>query len=1208
MRAPPTLAASSTLRQVLWWSAPAVAVVAATWWTLRLAPAALLLLVLAWSGVWPHAWRRQRPVLLATTVLLAVATLAAGVSRWVDARGSATDLAFDAERAMDQALVTMTGALREDAARSVSEGRAVMTALAAIPADAGVVVYEDAVATSWVGNQFVETEPLWEREGLAFGPFHTVAYAVAVRGSRRVVATVVVDAAPPADRYARTLAAAVAAEARASIRVLPASNGGASGRPVTVGAGRALVHATPPDPTAMQTARDERTRVLGLVLVALALLTAFIAYWRGDAPRWSRVGVLALGVAVLGIVPLSAASNASRLFDAATFFSALGGPFTASIAALTLSSTLALLAVLAARRARVVPVARRQRRVALTVALLFAAAAPYVLRDLARGVTMPPGGADPSLWLAWETGLFLAAMTLLTSGVLLGQQSIPRGRGLPLWVAPLIAMVAALLAPGQLVGDARWPEWYALLWTAAVAALVFARRSRAVLFPSALVAACGAVVLTWGATVRERVEMAAADIVGLGAVDEGSVALLSRFATDLVSAPPPRDRGALLRSYARAELAAGDYPVQLAHWEREVPDVQVQLGASLPIGPIDDIVREARETQRAILRELPPAPVASLVLAIPHITNEVTTVVVSARSRLAAGVARTPVIGVASASPDFLYELTLRPEAPALDVARTPWERRGDHLHAEWSLPSASSGAVRIHARVGFDALDALLPRGALIVLWNLAIVVMLWGGDAAADGALTRWVRARRRHWRRSYRLQLSVALFAFFVVPAGGFAVWSSRRLAADDRATRELVVREYLRRATLVTGPAGPAVVGIPGDVPQFLYRRGRLVAASDPLQVAVAPIGRWIDPVVQRAIGDGEGLIATRHLRVGDRDVLFGFRPLGGEVVVAVPALVGDAALDQRRRDLGILVLLTTLIGAIAALALSGFAARRLARPIGSLRDAALAVAGGRRSDISLPDTAVEFTPVFKAFDRMARDLAESEAQLARAQRVFAWGEMARQVAHEIKNPLTPMRLGIQHLLRAWRDGRPDFGAILEENATRVLTEIDHLDATARSFAQFGAPPEARPPVPACDVAAVVRDVAALQRLGGEERTEWRLDGADVARLAMVRPVELREVLLNLAENARAAGARSITATLDVQEGLVRLSLADDGVGIAPETLPRVFEPHFSTSSSGSGLGLAISRRLVEDWGGTIRLRSTVGHGTTVEILLRQPTAP
>jgi two-component system nitrogen regulation sensor histidine kinase NtrY len=343
-------------------------------------------------------------------------------------------------------------------------------------------------------------------------------------------------------------------------------------------------------------------------------------------------------------------------------------------------------------------------------------------------------------------------------------------------------------------------------------------------------------------------------------------------------------------------------------------------------------------------------------------------------------------------------------------------------------------------------------------------------------------------------------------------------------------------------------------------------------------------------------------------VGDRDVLFGFRPLGGEVVVAVPALVGDAALDQRRRDLGILVLLTTLIGAIAALALSGFAARRLARPIGSLRDAALAVAGGRRSDISLPDTAVEFTPVFKAFDRMARDLAESEAQLARAQRVFAWGEMARQVAHEIKNPLTPMRLGIQHLLRAWRDGRPDFGAILEENATRVLTEIDHLDATARSFAQFGAPPEARPPVPACDVAAVVRDVAALQRLGGEERTEWRLDGADVARLAMVRPVELREVLLNLAENARAAGARSITATLDVQEGLVRLSLADDGVGIAPETLPRVFEPHFSTSSSGSGLGLAISRRLVEDWGGTIRLRSTVGHGTTVEILLRQPTAP
>ncbi len=1208
MRAPPLSTARSSRHRILHWGAPAILVAAVTWWTLSLQPLALLVAAAAWAGLLPHAWRRQRPVFLGLVGLLAVMTLAVGIARVRDLRGATTEVGRAAERAMEDALVAMTSALREDAARSAAEGRASMTSLAAIPADAGVIVYEDAVATSWLGNQVLETEPLWEREGLAFGPFHTVAYAVAVRGSRRVVATVVVDAVSPADRFARSLAADVARRTEATLRVWPATAGVVGGRPVVVGGGRAVVRATPPDAAALEVARDERARVLGLVLVAIALLAAFVAYWRSDAPRWSRVGVLALGAAVLAVAPLSVASNASRLFDAATFFSALGGPFTASIAALAASSTLALLAVLAARRARLVPVARGRRQLALAVALAFAAAAPYVLRDLARGVTMPPTGADPSLWLAWETGLFLAAMTLLTAGVLLGQQSIPRGRGLPLWVAPVIAIAAASLAPSQLVGDAHWPEWYALLWTAAVAALVFARRSRAVLLPSALVAACGAVVLTWGATVRERVEMAAADVTGLGAVDEGSVALLSRFAAELLAAPPPRDRAALLRSYARSELAAGEYPVQLAHWVGDVPDAQVQLGAALPVAPIDVIVRAAREAQLPLLRELPPSPVASLVLAVPHATGEVTTVVVSARSRLAAGVVRTPVIGVADPSPDLLYELTLRPEAPALDVARTPWERRGDHLHAEWSLPSASAGAVRVHARVGFDALDTLIPRGALIVLWNLAIVLVLWGADAAADGALTRWVRARQRRWRRSYRLQLSLALFAFFVVPAGGFAVWSSRRLAADDRATRELVVREYLRRATLVTGPAGPAVVGVPGDVPQFLYRRGRLVAASDPLQLAVAPIGRWIDPAVQRAIGDGEGLVATRLLRVGSREVLFGFRPLGGEVVVAVPALVGDAALDQRRRDLGILVLLTTLIGAIAALGLSGFAARRLARPIGSLRDAALAVAGGRRSDLTLPDTAVEFMPVFKAFDRMARDLAESEAQLARAQRVFAWGEMARQVAHEIKNPLTPMRLGMQHLLRAWRDGRPDFGTILEENATRVLTEIEHLDATARSFAQFGAPPEARPPVPACDVAAVLRDVAALQQLGGEEQSAWQLDGADAPLAAMARPVELREVLLNLAENARTAGAHRIAASLDRHQGFVRLRLRDDGSGIAPETLPRVFEPHFSTSSSGSGLGLAISRRLVEDWGGSIRLSSELGHGTTVELLLRAPGAP
>jgi nitrogen fixation/metabolism regulation signal transduction histidine kinase len=322
---------------------------------------------------------------------------------------------------------------------------------------------------------------------------------------------------------------------------------------------------------------------------------------------------------------------------------------------------------------------------------------------------------------------------------------------------------------------------------------------------------------------------------------------------------------------------------------------------------------------------------------------------------------------------------------------------------------------------------------------------------------------------------------------------------------------------------------------------------------------------------------------------------------------VPARRDDVALDKRRSDLGVLVALATVLGALAALWLSGVAARKFARPIGALRRAALAVAAGDRAPLDDSEAPAEFVPVFRAFDRMSRDLAASESQLSRAERVFAWGEMARQVAHEIKNPLTPIRLGVQHLLRAWNDGRADFGEILEENSARVLREIDHLDATARSFSRYGTAPNPAGTIETVDVAAVARDVAALEALGGDGLL-WNTDGADVPHWAHARQEELREVLLNLCENARLAGARRVSLSITAAPRRVTLTVSDDGEGLTPQVRARVFEPHFSTRTSGSGLGLAISRRLVEGWGGSIELSSEPGVGTTVQVHLEAAAPP
>jgi signal transduction histidine kinase len=224
--------------------------------------------------------------------------------------------------------------------------------------------------------------------------------------------------------------------------------------------------------------------------------------------------------------------------------------------------------------------------------------------------------------------------------------------------------------------------------------------------------------------------------------------------------------------------------------------------------------------------------------------------------------------------------------------------------------------------------------------------------------------------------------------------------------------------------------------------------------------------------------------------------------------------------------------------------------------------------------------------------------DDATDVARAVRVLAWGELARQIAHEIKNPLTPLRLGIQHLERTYRDRREGYGETLEKTARQILAEIERLDSIARAFARFGAPPAEAGPLARENLAEAARETAQLYALGGEASVQ--VDGELVVQ-GRVRRDEFKEVLVNLVENARTAGASRIRIGLSAADGGARIAVQDDGSGILPEHLPRIFEPQFSTTTSGAGLGLAICKRLVESWGGAIQVTSEPGRGTTVTIV-------
>lgn len=215
-------------------------------------------------------------------------------------------------------------------------------------------------------------------------------------------------------------------------------------------------------------------------------------------------------------------------------------------------------------------------------------------------------------------------------------------------------------------------------------------------------------------------------------------------------------------------------------------------------------------------------------------------------------------------------------------------------------------------------------------------------------------------------------------------------------------------------------------------------------------------------------------------------------------------------------------------------------------------------------------------------------------VTQAARVLAWGEMARQVAHEIKNPLTPIRLGIQHLRRIRRESPGQFDEVLEETSSRILSEIDRLDTIARAFSRFGLPGDLEAPLDQVELLAAAREVAGLYRLTADGAVV-DVEGRGPVRV-LARLDEVKEVLSNLLENARGAGAKRIVVRVNANG----LAVEDDGRGIPADLLPRIFEPRFSTTTSGSGLGLAIVRRLVEGWGAAVAVTSTQGGGTTVAI--------
>jgi len=294
------------------------------------------------------------------------------------------------------------------------------------------------------------------------------------------------------------------------------------------------------------------------------------------------------------------------------------------------------------------------------------------------------------------------------------------------------------------------------------------------------------------------------------------------------------------------------------------------------------------------------------------------------------------------------------------------------------------------------------------------------------------------------------------------------------------------------------------------------------------------------------------------------------------------------------------------GIVLAILLSSWAAARVTRPIEQLALAAQDVAGGNWNSQVKVSGGDEVAQLAESFNRMTTELLNQRERLVQAERVAAWRELARRLAHELKNPLFPLQLTVENLLRAKQSSPEQFEEVFRESSATLLAEISNLKAIIGRFSEFSKMPH--PQLQRVLVNEMVRGVVQLfqaqLQAPGHAPIDCNLDLDHGLEPIAADPELLHRALSNLVLNAMDAMPQGGTLTLRTRrdDGKVRIEVADTGSGLTPEECERIFTPYYTSKQHGIGLGLAIVQSVVSDHGGTISVRSEPGRGTTFVIEL------
>lgn len=551
---------------------------------------------------------------------------------------------------------------------------------------------------------------------------------------------------------------------------------------------------------------------------------------------------------------------------------------------------------------------------------------------------------------------------------------------------------------------------------------------------------------------------------------------------------------------------------------------------------------------------------------------------------------------------------------------------------------------------LGYPVITALghLINLAELVTLALALFILLIAGATIFNTVFTHAPatgRALLGEIRSSFYRKLRLAFVAGSVVPVIILALATRAyfanelRAGIEDAAARTATVAQRLVEDYAALQQRGSGgletldddimmLVSRAIDEDVNLFDRARLQAtsafdlyASQLLSRRTpADVYRWL--VLERApTYVGEQDVGTVRYLVAAAPV----RTAGREGIVTVPVTLRPLEIERQINELDRRVLFGAVLFSLLGGALGYWMAERIADPVNRLTRATRRIARGDLDARIAATSADELGRLVRDFNQMAADLQRQRSELERTQRLEAWADMARQVAHDIKNPLTPIQLSAEHARRVNIDrGRP-LSPVLDECVTVILSQVRLLRQISAEFSSFASSPTPHPEPTA--LAALIDEVVAPYRTGLADRISIDVKAPDALPSVTIDRTLFARALTNIIENALYAmpghGAITITVRLKPDTApeesyvpresyaasgssrTIEVEIKDTGVGMDEEALAKMFEPYFSTKATGTGLGLTIAKRNIELNGGTIYVTSERGAGTMVTLTLTLP---